>query len=189
MKCSISEEQLSLYGSSDLSAQESAAVAEHLTKCALCRDTLADLQFSHQLFAESSAEPDCNDLHSVRDVVMQRLRQRREQSRWVLPAAIAAAMFITVPILVRNNIREDRRQTMTVASLAALPISPIPSLDLPDLARVNRAHHRRPKGSKRSSLRAVVLSTAPDGSSELKLATADPNVIILLQMDGITHEN
>ncbi len=189
MNCPVSEEQLALYASSDLNPQESAAVSEHLVHCAPCRQTLADLQVSLQLFAEIPVAPDCEDLRSLRSGVMQRLRKNRRQSRFVQAAAIAASagLVIIAPLLLRDKARD--RRTPVIANLQSLAPSPIPSLDSRDLVPVRPVHHRLRKRHSMAGLRAVALNIRPDGRSELRMATADPNVVILLEMNGNIHEN
>jgi predicted anti-sigma-YlaC factor YlaD len=190
VNCSISEEQLALYGGGDLSAQETASIAKHLTECINCRDTLADLQFSQRLFAESAVEPDRADLRSIRDGVMQRIGRRREQSRWIVAAAVAlGAILIVTPILVRNRTPGDHHQAIATVELRDVLPLPIPALHLPERIAVGPVHNRSHKTNAEVGLRVVMLSTAPNGTSELRIATADPNVAIFFQMNGNTHEN
>jgi hypothetical protein len=188
VKCPVSEEQLALYTSSDLNPEEGAGVSEHLVKCAPCRQTLADLQLSLQLFAEISVAPNSEDLRSLRNDVMQRLRKNRSQSRSVRAAAIAASLGLLIaPLLLRDKAHDQRANT--VAHLQSLAPPPIPSFNPPDLVPVRPVYYRVRKHNSVAGLRAVAFNTRPEGRPELRISTADPNVVILLEMDGNIHEN
>ena len=188
MKCSVSEEELALYAGNDLSLQESAVVAAHLTTCTFCRDMLEDLQYSRQLMAGSLIAPDSEDLGSVRNTVMRRLHSERKQSRFLRTAAIAAGVaLITAPILLRNE--ADHRPQATGMNLQSWPLLPMPAFQSLDVMAAGPVYHRRHEQKSDAGLRALALSRRPDGGSELKISTADPNVTILLLMNGNNHEN
>jgi anti-sigma factor RsiW len=182
MKCSVSEEQLALYASGDLDCSQSAAVSTHLAVCRGCRSTLADLQLSAKLFAESFADPATEDLLYVRAALNTRLTPQVWRIPFWKPAAMAASVALIALLLFHHP--ADNRPVVTGSRPTQAPLAQNPSVQ-----PVRLVQHRARRTVNKPGLRSVVFTKNQDGKSELKLATADPNVFILLPTDGNNHAN
>ena len=189
MNCFVSEEQLALYSGNDLSPQESAAVSDHLSMCERCRATLADLRSFRKLITEIPAEPDDEDLRFVRNAVMQRVGRHRKRNRLLQTVAIAAGLVLVIALPLHRNKPHDERDLVPVTNLQALPLLPAPMLELPAIVPMKTVWHRRHKRDADLGLWTVALNRGPDGKFQLKITTADPNVIIFFPMDENTHAN
>jgi anti-sigma factor RsiW len=182
MKCSVSEEQLALYAGGDLDSSHSAAVSAHLAECEVCRNTLADLQFSTKLFAEGFGDPAAEDLLSVRTALNTRLPAQATRIPWWKPAVLAASVALLAMILFHHP--ADNRPVTTASHPAQVPLAASPSVK-----PVRLVPHRIRRTVNKPGLRSVVFTENQDGKTELKLTTADPNVFILLPTNGNNHAN
>lgn len=186
MKPHPAEERLALYAGADLETNESAEIAAHLRECAVCRAMAGDFENLARSLESAASEPASADLKSMRAAVMERIgRSRRTYQRlWLGTAAgFAAAIVIAILLFI------PRSAPTVPATEAPVPVPDVPLLsrEIPNLV-LQRA--RRPE---RAGLRAAAWITRSDGSSQLKLTTGDPNVVILLPLSEVevkdTHEN
>jgi anti-sigma factor RsiW len=191
MKCPVTEEQLALYAGSDLSVEESSAVAQHLAECLPCRETLADFQFARQLLSETPRLPREADLAPLRSSVVAQLRGQRNRTRWIQTAGLAASLaLVSIPFLHRERVR-PHQETVPVASIRP-PYVPVPEVHHQEPVHRRAAKPVRLKreyAKRRPELRAIAFDVGTGDKPVLKLATADPNVVILIQMNGNSHEN
>ena len=184
MKPHPAEERLALYAGGDLEVHEIPEIAAHLRECAVCRAIADDFENLARSLESAVSEPAPADLKSMRAAVMERIgRSRRTYQRlWMGTAAgFAAAIVIAILLFVP-------RSTPTVPVMeppVPVPNVPLLSREIPNLV-LQRAHRRE-----RVGLRAASWMTRSDGSSQLKLTTDDPNVVILLPLSEVkdTHEN
>ena len=175
----FSEEQLALYQAGDLTVQESATLGEHVLICATCREVLADLQLSSRLLAQAAAVSHPEDLHAVRSVVLTRLHRAKWRARVL---QLAAVLMIGVGLSILAVLLRDTSEVASPVALAT-PMPPPPPARVERLpeARPAAQVQRRARGHHSNiGLRSVVLTTR-DGRPQLQIATADPNVIILLK--------
>ncbi len=169
------EERLALYFRDDFDGDEGRAVEEHLQGCAGCQRIVSDFQRSHELIDTFSAEPTPEQLSEVRRAVMSHLADHK--NRWSAPlagmaAAAAAVLFATLythrapvyipPVVTVRHVAPERRV-----------------VSLPPALHVNRKIHHRPA----AGLRSVELIAREDQAPLIKMTTADPNVVILLQTE------
>ena len=178
------EELLALYAGADLDVHESAEVAAHLRECPECREKAKEFESLAQLVESAAFEPAPGDLKSVRGAVMERIgcSRRAYQRLWLgtaagFGAAAVIVLFLFIP-----------RTTPTVPVIETpvpVPSAPLMSRELPNPVLQPA---QRPA---RAGLRAASWITRSDGSSQLRLTTADPNVVILLPLSEVkdTHEN
>jgi anti-sigma factor RsiW len=183
MNCPVSEEQLALYVSGDLACSQSAAVATHIAHCEGCRNTLADLQVSARLLRDGFCDPEAADLRAVRSALLQRLPMQRRSLSWQIwkPAAVAVAGIVAL-LLFRHP--ADHLPAAIASGSVQAPPGPTRRIE-----PVRLVHHRVGRPANKPGLRNVAFRKNQDGQSELTLATADPNVVILLPMDGNNHAN
>ncbi len=147
-----------------------------------------DWQRVRQRLLEAMGEPSDEDLRAVREAVKSRIAGERIRGRrwWIWNAVAAAACAVAVLSVV--DLRVSHRESKPVAVRQLELNAPVvASRELADLAVPHRAPVRRERLS--AGIRSVVWTTADDGSSELKLTTADPNVVILLPMGKASEEH
>jgi hypothetical protein len=189
MSCPIEEELLALSLSGDLDAEQSASVLAHVKECESCRNGIAELRLSQQLLASTFAEPEEEDLRSVRIALKGKLTPQFGRRVWISMAAVAAglALFLT-PVSVRRNTDEQVHRVST-AQQSDVFVEPRPTPTIPALRPLGQVHRRIHRAITQAGLKNVVLSTNVSGKSELRMMTADPDVLILMQMDDHTHAN
>ena len=179
-------ELLALYAGGELVARERHALTAHLRVCDDCQRELAELQSTRQLLARALPEPSDIDVRAVRDSLVRRLRlvPTTDHRMWRWAGAFAAVAFTIVAFAVnRKELAPAMRMAEQTAQSQSLPLLVGPTLELPlqELHRV-RVRRRRPGGG----IRDVALLARRDGPSQLKLSTADPNVVILIDLNGAT---
>ncbi|MGA8027338.1 MAG: zf-HC2 domain-containing protein [Bryobacteraceae bacterium] len=173
------QEQLALYLTHDLSAPESRRVAAHLENCPACLECLADFERAQETLKGVWPEPSGEDLTEVRQRVM-RGRRRREAFgiRWILAMSAAAVVaLICLFQLVWPSVAHYPAVTEARPRIAisAEPKTPAPAVvKPPETARI--VPHRRSPG-----LRSVALITPLGEPPLIRMNTADPKVVILLQ--------
>jgi anti-sigma factor RsiW len=191
MKCPVTEEQLALYAGGDLSFDESSVVDQHLSGCARCNEILAAFHFTRQLLADAPVVPNDADLPDVRSGVLDRLRRRHRQTRCIQVAALAASLaLVSVPFVHREH-ASPHPAPVPVASVRP-PTVPVPEVHPSEPIRravIKPVRLRQREAKARPELRAIAFEPGSGDKAMLKLATADPNVVILIQMNGSAHEN
>jgi len=189
MSCPIEEELLALSLSGDLDAEQTASVSAHVKECDICRNLMAVLQLSQQLLANTFEEPVEEDLRFVRIAVNGQLASHFGRRAWFAVAAVAAglAIFLT-PSLVRRN-TDEQVHSVATAQRHDILVEPRTAQAIPNLGPLGQVHRRVHRVVAQAGLKTVVLSTNVSGRSELRMVTADPDVLILMQMDDNTHAN
>lgn len=180
----ISEEQLALHAGGDLLREETEAVEKHLQTCAECRALLGQFQYSAAMLQVGFGKPAADDLQTVRDSVVQRLRKRKEAAtHWAWAAGAAAAAIVAAVVL--SHGKQPPRTTVTSRQMTTaylqIQYRPLVELSMPNLAG-NLEHVRTRQHPLRPGLRNVTLLAERDGPPILKMTTSDPEVVILWQL-------
>jgi hypothetical protein len=173
------EEELALYSSGDLEAGDVRSIAAHVRGCAECRECVGQFQQVAGMLASGAGEPSAEDLLDVRQRVMLALegtRKRRVGFEWAAAVAALAALVVLLP----HRERRPAEISSVPARIAAVPVpAPVPTA----VPIVRRRPRLRAPG-----LRSVVLVTRPGEEPLIKIATTNPNVVILLQPDTQDNE-
>jgi anti-sigma factor ChrR (cupin superfamily) len=175
------EEEVALYSTGELDESERRAIAEHVAVCRECRECLAQFREMEHLLKSAAAEPSERELLEVRQGVAQALegtRKRRVGFEW----ASAIAALITLIVLLGYQQRVDKviPPAPKIAVVHAPAIASAPSISAQRvLAR------RRPRAP---GWRSIALVTPPGEEPFIRIATADPKVIILLPPDARNQE-
>ncbi len=170
---------LALWAGGDLDSIAKFKLAPHVNSCAQCRQTIQELERAKAMLQGAFAEPFETDLQWVRCGVAERLKAQRGTKRWSwFPGTAFAALAVFVSIAVmRRDLPEPLKQKEPVL----LPIPHVPmqlALTIPDLKRVGRP--RPTHNPREAGLRTVNLVARTDGTTQFRITTADPNVVILL---------
>jgi hypothetical protein len=177
MKYHMKEERLALYLSDDLSGADYRTVAEHLEACSECRGVLADLSVSHELLVGSFEEPTFEELTAVRRAVAMRIQARPRGPAWWI-WTFAASSVVAIVILLANWRTQPERPPLThLMAPSPVKISPLPAAP-PDTAIAPVPPKPIVPG-----VRRVTLLTRADRPAWLKIDTADPNVVIIWQLN------
>ena len=144
-----------------------------------------DWQSVRRTLLDAVGEPTDEDLRAVRESVKRQIAgQQKSERRWWIwntAAAVACAAAVLAVVDLHVGVRESKPQ-LAVSSLSAPVIAP---REFVQVALVKSpAHLRRVRLS--TGIRSVAWDTQRD---ELKLTTADPNVVILLPMNKESDEN
>lgn len=183
-----SEEQLALYAGDDLDARSAAQVREHVGNCEMCRGSLAAFAGLQSILVELLPEPADRELQLLREQVALRIardhRANRHVLRWASLAAAAVAIAFVLVIDRKRPVPAPLPEPITLRS------APLPAFQMPAIAYTPPARRPRIKPAE-AGLRAVTWTTRPDGSAQLRLTTADPNVVILFALSEPSdkHEN
>jgi hypothetical protein len=189
MNCPVREEDVALYLTGDLELRKTAAMRVHLNCCSECQGRLTDFSRTADLMRAAWGAPAGDDLRLVREGVRTVLSRRRTSSRrmtrWAIAASLACAAALSVW---RSEPREQQQAESLPETQLLSPVVPAPFV-LPNLRVSKRVRHRNQLPMIEAGLRSVALVTNSSGNSELRLTTADPNVVILLPMGDTAHVN
>lgn len=176
-----SEETLALYASGDLDPRELAAAAAHMADCRECRATAGQFEALSRQLAEVPAEPSPEDLLEVRRRVLRSVSSRKKWRaglQWGAGLAAAAAL-----LLVLRPSERPRPGTRTpLRTVAVTPAPPMLSTPMHIAAARASAPPRKPR-LRAPGLQSAALITRAGQAPLIKIATSDPNVIILLPPD------
>lgn len=190
------EKILALYLHADVNSRERAALSAHLELCSRCQAVVADLRAAHALFVGFFGQPADEDVECVRQRIrngLPKLQKNRPQSwQWPGLAAVFAAMLCTVVISLtmgKHSSKEAAPKAPPLQNVALIP-RVLPDLVFSTEPVSHLSSHPKQRG-RDPGFRTVSFVSRSDGSSELRLTTADPNVIILLEPAERTdlHEN
>jgi len=185
----IREEQLALYAWGDLSLQESSAVTAHLQDCARCQKVLAEFHEARSFVTASVQNPEQNELSEVRRRLTAKLQPRRRAERhwawWGAGIAAALALFVLPRSFEKRPVVVQKvRPAITMSALPEM-LHPGPAIKLP-LTPVSTLHRRlRPQ---ETGIRTATLISQAGQEPIIKMTTADPNVVILWQLNEITRQ-
>jgi len=172
--------ELALWAGGDLHLSDAPRVGLHLDGCAECRQTVEEIESTQVLLRSAFAEPSEVDVESVRGGLARRLAARQRTARWCWSMGCAAAALLI--LFLGATYRKLPVPPVAERSIQ-LPRLSAPAhveLEIPEVKQVARPRPQRPHAREEAGLRAVNLLPGADGSLELRLTTADPNVIILL---------
>lgn len=174
----VPEERLALYVTGDLEAGETERIYAHLEACVDCRAVAAEFGQTCSLLSGAPDEPEPETLEETRRAVLGRLQRRRNGRawKWALGAATAAAAIALACLTAYRP--EPAPIAPPAPQIAAIPPAPR-QLAAAQPARIRHRVHRRPA----PGIRSVALIDQPHGAPLIKIATTDPNVVILLASD------
>lgn len=186
------ETLLALYAGGEIDTRERPGVEAHLDTCGKCRNTISEIEHVRQLLSSTFTEPAHEDLQLVRDGVSSAVAGstgRRSSWRWNTAATAVVGISIICALLLNRKQPGVALKQDTVQ----LPSVPLVSRQFSNLSwsATPKQHRARAREAPlQAGIRAASVVTAPDGTSQLKLTTADPNVVILLSLEGTDrHEN
>jgi hypothetical protein len=175
------DKQLALYAGGDLSEKDAQIVEQHIGLCPVCTETLVDLRRTRQWLRMAQVEPTREDLDDVRMRVMAALPAPQagwRWWRWLSAGAVAAIMAVFLRPVQRPPVTPRRAEHAQVSA-------PVPTRHLEERpiaqARVVRPHTAIPRRLE-AGLRHVELVTVRGAPEALRMTTANPDVVILLQM-------
>lgn len=181
------EEVLALWAGGELDGSVAPEVNRHLEACTECRGRAEEIRSVRELLQGAFAEPSEADLQQLRSG-LERLLKKRQATRWCWSLASAAAglVFVLVGVSHRSTpvpiVPERTVQLLTLTRPVHL------ALNIPDTKPVVKRRVLPSRAEQPAGLRAVNFVPGADGSIQLRLTTADPNVIILLPTTERTGE-
>jgi anti-sigma factor RsiW len=186
----VREEQLALYARGDLPSWESKAVTTHLQGCSQCQKALTEFYEIQNFVTRSLQDPGTSELSKVRIALAASLRPQQDGGRhwawWGAGVAAALALFVLPRSFEHQPIVMERAKPITAASALPQSIIPGPAIQIP-LAPVAASRPRHVR-SQKAGIRAVTLITQADQEPVIKMTTADPNVVILWQLNQRTEQ-
>lgn len=173
----IREEQLALYAIGDLAPNETSAIAAHVQDCEACQAAVAGFREIQSFVTSALMDPAPDELIEVREGIRMKLRERR---RWIGWAAAAAAAVVAVILIgVESKPPAVPEPALPVAQLK---LPEVPHFEIPQLHTAVLRHRE-------AGIRSVDLIARADQPPVFKIATADPNVVILWQSnEGVKNE-
>ena len=176
-----SEGQLALYAFGD-AGRERDAISAHVERCAGCQRVLEEFRLARDFVGAALQDPTLDELVEVRAGVLRKLQPAPgKRSAWWLAGAAAAALALLLPaVYVGPHVVSTGRTKPVVAQRIAIT-------KVDEMARVSAAKPRvvvrvRHRGKSEARLHDVTLIAGAQQPATLKMATGDPNVVILLQM-------
>ncbi len=171
---------LALWAGADLKPDAAAEVELHSEDCAECRRTVHEIEKAQQLLRSAFEEPSETDLARVRRGIAWGLETRRRTARWCWSFATLAASLVLLflGLMHRKALLPTPQESTVRLPLVAVRIQL--ALEIPELKQMERGRRPHPHIGPTAGLRAVNFVPSANGSVQIKLTTADPNVIILL---------
>ncbi len=183
--------ELALFAGGDLPGEERVAISEHLRECVECREQAASFEALGGSLREFAIEPADEDLRLMRESVAHRIDAGKRGSLWnwcwaCLPAGLAAASILTF-IGVHRTTPPESVKILQATTLSPQPLPQVPLV----IALAEPKPKVKPLHKSEAGIRTVSLVARKDGSSVLRMTTADPNVLILLPLgkEVEAHEN
>lgn len=179
---------LALWAGGDLEPDIAAELESHLRNCAACRGTVDEIEKAQELLRSAFNEPSEADLARVRRGIAGALEGRRRTARWCwsFGAVAASLMLLFVGLTHRKAPLQTREESPIELPLVTLRMHLM--LGIPEVKRMERPSARRSPKEVEPGLRTVDFVPGVDGSSQLRLTTADPNVVIILPRKETTVE-
>ena len=182
--------ELALFAGGDLPGEERVAISEHLRECVECREEAASFEALSGSLRELAVEPAGEDLRLMRESVSRQIAAGKRRPRWNwrwawLPGAIAAAAVLTF-VGVHRTLPPKPVKILQARTLPPpLPQVPLVIVLAKPKPIIKRLYQQE------AGLRTVSLLAGKNGSSVLRMTTADPNVLILLPLgkEVEAHEN
>ncbi len=177
MNCARFEEQIVLYAGGDLEERKAHRLEAHLRECATCRDLAASLAEDQAALHDLRAEPaDLAMLEQIRSRVLAQVAGRPPAPRplfgWAWRLALAGSLAAAVlAVFLWRSRRAEPPQPVAVAQ-APQPVMELPAPAPRRVPPAPRAPRRRPAPQRH-------VETASAKPLMVKLATDDPNVVII----------
>jgi anti-sigma factor RsiW len=196
MSCPEFEEPIARYVGGDLSAEEALAVELHLRNCVDCAELAREMEDDRAWVSQRPPELVEVDFAAMRREIRREIGRTPRWRRW-LPALLAAAAILLVFVAVSN-----RRKT------PALPVALVPAVAPVEAVKSVTKAARPEPGLKAAAAATVEPETGitleaairmfqelehpaeeapPEGSDspvEMRIATRDPNVTIILLQES-----
>jgi hypothetical protein len=178
----IREELLALYVGGELWASEAGAVTQHLAECPECSRITEEFFSLRPLLQDSLPGPDDEDLLAVRSAVLAQIRQPRRRLLFACAAGTVAAGLAAVGIFLpaRKPVPERSLELAAAPDIQSMPLELRSRLNDVDL-HLHANQRRMP--AKSSPFEGAVLAYNREGTPELKVQTADPSVVVILQLE------
>ncbi|HUI55319.1 MAG TPA: anti-sigma factor [Bryobacteraceae bacterium] len=192
MSCPEFEERIALYAGGDLALEDVRRIEDHLRSCPACAELARLLEHDRASLATQPPEAASVDYAAMRLQIRRRITQR-SRARKLLPALLAAAS-----VLLMLRVAMLRRQPKPVAPPPQIakveqPVqqAQVPPV-LPARAKPRRIAKQRPQLTQQPGLTLEAamrmledLESPPppagsDSPVEIRIATRDPNVTIVL---------
>lgn len=182
-----SSELLALHAGHDLPEREAQSVDEHLAVCELCRGEVSEIASSMAAFrGMAAAAPAASGIQSLGEALLRRTSRSR-MGLYRMAAAAAVLVSASAGVLWlghREAPVQAPAQTQTTADnsrVAAPEVRRAGETKRITGSQSPQAVSVRPK-TLPAGIRSVALEPQEDGRAVLRIATADPNVVILWQL-------
>jgi anti-sigma factor RsiW len=141
----------------DLSAEEAVTLEQHLRACAGCAELARELEEDRAWLASRPPETADVDFAALRREIRKELARPRRDWKWL---AVAAAIFLAIGVANMHRVAPVKLVARSEAPAAI--VQPAPALPVPP-----KPKHRQPK-------------PVHDANVRIELATADPDITIIL---------
>lgn len=181
MSCPLFEERIARYAGGDLPPGEISGLEQHLLACADCAALARALELDRLLLHSEPSELDSVDYSTMRQRIRGEILRRRRTRKLIPALLIAASLLIAVILPLMRNRPPAAPAPMPVIAQAPPATATLPQTAPPLVrrpARVQRSFHD-PLDELRSLVRAREPLTASDSPVEMRIATRNPNVVII----------
>jgi anti-sigma factor RsiW len=169
MRCTGFEERIARHVGGDLAEDESAAVEQHLRVCANCADLARELAEDRAWLASRPPEAAAVDFDALRREIRRKIARPRWGWKWVTAAAaIVLALGVTTTLRKTPSGRAVRAEADPTQPPVVHPVEWVLARSAP-IPRKPPRHTAKPKPA-----------PEPDSNVEIRLATRDPHVTIIL---------
>ncbi len=181
-----SSELLALHAGHDLPEREAQSVDEHLAVCELCRGEVSEIASSMAAFRGMAAAPATSGSQGLGEAVLRRTSRPRI-GLYRMAAAAAVLVSASAGVLWlghREAPVQAPAQTQMSADSGHVAAPEVPrAVETKRVTSLRSAHTVAvlPK-TLPAGIRTVALEPQEDGRAVLRIATADPNVVILWQL-------
>jgi anti-sigma factor RsiW len=176
MKCD--RELIARYVGGDVAAEEAVAIQQHLRSCADCAELARGLEEDRAWLASRPPETAGVDFSAMRREIRREIARPRWGWRWL---AVAAAIVLAAGVGMSVRHRDRRAEARPTQHLAALEVGRAPA----------RQALTPPKKAIRHMIRKPLqlVREEPDSPVEIRIATRDPSVTIILvhETKGVTQ--
>jgi hypothetical protein len=210
MSCPAFEERIARYVGGDLAPEESRPVVQHLATCAACAELASGLERDRLWLSSRPPETAETDYAAMRSRIRREIVVRKRNRRLLPALLAAAAILLAVLVVTHRRTEERVVATAArIAQLPAAPVerAAAPSIQPPEVDKVRKSAIRGsgPRGNPDEGVRPTKAQPAadltleaamrmfqeldpeppppPTGSDspvEMRIATRDPNVTIIL---------
>ena len=195
MSCRAFEETIARYVGGDLAPEEARPVERHLRGCAVCAELARELEEDRGRLSTRPPEAGDVDYAAMRRRIRQQIAIRQPRSRRLLPALLTAATILLAAAVA--TIRRAPQRIAPPTQIAQLPAAPVERTLAPAQARplrrsrparTARAAQPPPELTLEAAMRMfqelepapLAPPTGSDSPVEMRIATRNPNVTIIL---------